>query len=1384
MKPARQRHAASRARGTHARATAAGLAAAALLLTGLLAPPAGAAPAESTRTDPASGPAATAAADGPTPVTPKPVTPEVPVAADGTPIGGITAVEQDGNVVTLRAADGVARVTFLDDATLRVEADPSGSFTDPANTPQGDPARTANIVVGADEFPGATPVVEDGDTIALTTDAVTLTVDRATSRMTLTRADGSVVWEESAPITFGANSATQHLTPREGEQFLGGGMQNGRSIHTGATINVARSYDWDDDGYPNAVPYYMTSAGYGVLRNTFARGTYAFTQDATTTHEERRFDAYYFVGDYKQSLDGYTQLTGRPHMPPVYALEYGDADCYNRSSESYKSRNPGSWNVPGKLRTPDALEVARDFVEHDMPGGWMLVNDGYGCEYVELPETVAQIEAETGIKTGLWTERSLTNQAFEVGEAGIRLRKLDVAWVGSGYRLALTGCEAAHDGIEANSDARGTALMVEGWAGSQRCGMQWTGDHAGNLDAVRWQVPALLSSGNSGQAFTTGDVDGIFGGSTESYVRDLQWKAFAPALYSMSGWASVDKRPWLYGEEATEINRKYLRLRQRLMPYVYTLAAESHASGTPMMRSLALEHPDDPYSYGAEANAEFLLGEDFLVAPVFTDSDVRDGIYLPEGQWLDYWTGALYDGGRVVDGYAAPLDTLPLFVRAGAVVPQAEVARNASLVAEDSPITLDVYPQGESSFELYEDDEVTRAYADGASSRQVFSVAAPEQDGGDVAVTIGERAGDYAGKADARPYALDVHTGSAPDAVGVDGTPLDEVADAAAFEAAETGWFYDAEDRGGVVRVKIAAVGSDATATITLTGTSAVGGEDSDAQRAHVSVAAGDQVFQGEETTARVTFHNTGTRAKDDVEITPTVPEGWTVVHGEGTTAASVEPGGSLTATFVVSPGAGSAAGGQSVGGTATYRDASGGERSVTGTSQVDVAYGSLAAALNHVSITSVATKDAGNFDGGGASFSEDALAAAGATWGEPVTVRRGEDTFEMRWPDAAPGVPNSLAPSGQTVAIGGSGTHLAFLGSAASAAGVDQRVVITYADGTTSEQSVYFPNWIIQPSGPLKDSVVAVGSKGRNNKANPDGYEYPNGTYSVYANAVPLNPTKELRSVTFPAGTTAKLFDVRPVDLALPEAPSGDVWASDLEWTAATNGWGVIGIDVANKDSASSPDVPLVINTTPALKKTYAKGLGVHAASKVTYYLGGRCTRFTADTGLEDGFTGSVVFKVDVDDVNRYQGSTFQAGFPTEHIDLDVTGAQYVDMVVEAPGSINGAHGVWGDARFACADDAPQVAFSAEAQPRSLAGKVYLAVRVMNDEDVPVDVTVTTPYGERTFADVAPGRSAYQSFATRRAAIEAGEVTVAATMTVDGEDVTSSRTVAYEAAG
>ncbi len=1237
---------------------------------------------------------------------------QVPVDANGKPLGAISGFQQDGARITLKPASGALRVTFLDAKNFRIEADPSGTLSDPANTSQNDPARSANLVVGADQFSAVPVTVTDGARITLATSAVKLEVDKASGKFTLRRADGSLVWTEAAPLSFGNSSTTQALAGQPGEQFLGGGMQNGRSVHTGQVINISKDYNWADGGNPNAVPYYMSSAGYGVFRNTFAPGSYDFgsTQAAaspleTSTHQEKRFDAYYFVGDYKQALDGYTKLTGRPMMPPVYALEYGDADCYNRSNPDYSSSGFNDPKAP-KQNTFDAVKTAEQFKANDMPGAWMLVNDGYGCEYTKDPDpydpanpgkglggTVQEIQKVADLKTGLWTQRSLTNQPLEVGQDGIALRKLDVAWVGEGYRMALTGCESAHNGIEQYSANRGVALMVEGWAGSQRCGIQWTGDHTGSLDAIRWQVPAIAGSGNSGLAFTTADVDGIFGGSPESYVRDLQWKAFAPALYSMSGWAPTDKRPWLYGDAATAINRSYLQLRQQLMPYIYSLAAGSHANGTPMARTMALEFPQDPASYSAEANNQFMLGPDYLVAPVSASTDIRNGIVLPAGsQWVDYWTGNVYQGGQTLNGYKAPLQTLPLFVRAGALVPQGIVARNASLVPEDSALTLNVYPSGSSAFSLYEDDKTSRAYRQGKNTVQDFAVQAPAKNAGDVTVTIGARKGDYSGMAASRPYELKVNSGSKPSSVVRDGAELSALVDQKAFDAAQTGWYYDTA--AGTVRVKAGQVAKDASTVVVLKDSSAVGGKDSDATAAQVKLSLDKQVFQGAKTTATASFSNNGDRAKTDLKLSIKTPTGWTVDSVSGDSVANVPAGGTVTAKFVVVPGQAAAAGVQTLEAVASYQDSAGTAQSVSGANQLDVAYSSLAGAFNAVSVTTVAGKASGNFDGGGATFAAEQLASApipagGVKPGGTVPVTTADGTvINYPWPAAGPDVNNSVALNGQTIALKGTGTHLAVLASAASGKGVSPELTLTYADGTKQKQTVFFPNWL-QPKD-LGGGVLAVSSQGRNN-ANGPSPEYTQYKYQAFSNSLRLIPGKELASVTLPVATNVKFFDWKVVTQKLPAAPDQDVFASDWPWVSASNGYGVIGKDVANKDAVDSPDLPLAINyTDPATgtNPSYAKGLGAHAPSKITYYLGGQCSSFSAAVGLEKDFGGKIIFTVNGDGRQLYQSRTFTPGFAPEPIKTDLTGVQYLELSLDPANAdaINGAHGIWGNAKFNCA--------------------------------------------------------------------------------------------------
>jgi alpha-glucosidase (family GH31 glycosyl hydrolase) len=209
----------------------------------------------------------------------------------------------------------------------------------------------------------------------------------------------------------------------------------------------------------------------------------------------------------------------------------------------------------------------------------------------------------------------------------------------------------------------------------------------------------------SAQVYTSGDVDGIYGGSNETYVRDLQWKCFLPTVMTMSGWASFDKQPWRRGEPWTSINRRYLKLKVRLTPYQYSLAHEAATTGMPPVRPLLLHYPEDPVTWDNTTQYQFLSGPAFLVAPVYMDNVTRDGIYLPKDTWIDYWTGETFAGPTTLNKYPAPIDTLPVFVREGSIVPMWP-EMNFFYESAHDPLTFDVYPSSSASakskFELYE----------------------------------------------------------------------------------------------------------------------------------------------------------------------------------------------------------------------------------------------------------------------------------------------------------------------------------------------------------------------------------------------------------------------------------------------------------------------------------------------------------------------------------------------------------------------------------------------------------------------------------------------------------------------------------------------------------
>ncbi|MEV6524776.1 TIM-barrel domain-containing protein [Longispora sp. NPDC051575] len=725
--------------------------------------------------------------------------------------GDVTGFSKSGNTYNITTSGTAkARVVFARADIFRVQVAPNGTYDDPAGT---------DITIKTDFGYTAPAFTDEGTYYKVATSSVSLRVNKTPLRFSAYKADNTtLLWSESAALSWTGSATTQSLTRGADEQFYGTGLRLGEWALRDKTVPVKIDNHWNENDNASPAPFYMSTNGYGVLRNTWSTGSYAFTGPSALTHNENRFDAYYFAGngpgDLKGVLNAYTDVTGKPFLAPMWGFELGNADCWSTWNTD-PARGPV--NRAGHGHTPDVVAYATDARAKDMPSGWFLPNDGYGCEYEDLTQTVADLNAK-GFKTGLWTERTLGNIGTEVGVSGTRAVKTDVAWVGGGYKNAFTGVNQAVAGIEDNSDARRFVWTVDGWAGTQRNAVVWTGDTEGDWDNMRWHVPAIAGAGLSGLNYASGDVDGIYGGSPDTYARDLQWKAFTPAFMTMSGWGATnpaagysDKQPWRFDTAHNDINRKYLQLKMRLMPYMYTMSQNASVTGTPAVRAMVLDYPNDPVARGNQTSGQFLSGDSFLVAPVVTNTSTRDGIYLPAGTWTDYWTGTVYQGPTTINNYSAPLNTLPLFVKGGAIVPMWPQMNYTGEKAV-STLTYDLYPRGNSSFTLYEDDGITRAYRTGSSATQAVTMTAPTTGTGDITVNVGASTGSYTGKPSSRGYEFTTHLAGAPSTVKLGSTTLTQQSSKAGYDSAATGWYFD----GKVLWTK---VGSQSGAfAVTLTG--------------------------------------------------------------------------------------------------------------------------------------------------------------------------------------------------------------------------------------------------------------------------------------------------------------------------------------------------------------------------------------------------------------------------------------------------------------------------------------------------------------------------------------------------------------------------------------
>ncbi len=303
---------------------------------------------------------------------------------------------------------------------------------------------------------------------------------------------------------------------------------------------------------------------------------------------------------------------------------------------------------------------------------------------------------------------------------------------------------AVYDGQRATDpNKRVVILSRSAYTGQQRnSSISWSGDISGNWETLRRQIPAGLSFGISGFPYWTTDIGGFFRPADqytspdyrELLIRWFQFGTFCP-IFRIHGYQS-ETEMWKYGPEVEKILRQYDGLRYRLLPYIYSAAWGVTNRGEIMMRALPFAYPNDPAN--RNISDQFLFGDSLLVNPVAEQGATSRKVALPSGSdWVDFWTGQTHRGGETIVA-DAPLDRIPIFVKAGSIVPLGPNVQSAA--DSEDPLEIRVYGGKDANFELYDDSGDGYAYEHGARATVHL-----HWDDHRNSLSIGDRSGTFPG---------------------------------------------------------------------------------------------------------------------------------------------------------------------------------------------------------------------------------------------------------------------------------------------------------------------------------------------------------------------------------------------------------------------------------------------------------------------------------------------------------------------------------------------------------------------------------------------------------------------------------------------------------------
>jgi alpha-glucosidase/alpha-D-xyloside xylohydrolase len=453
----------------------------------------------------------------------------------------------------------------------------------------------------------------------------------------------------------------------------------------------------------------------------------------------------------------FARLTGHPAMPPLWAFGYQQshrtladrAEVLSIAETFRQKKLPcdtliylGTGFCPSGWNTGHGSFTFNPSVFPDPKG---MIDQLHALHFHVVPHVVIRSRSVEGtVKDGIpqATSGERNAAAYWNAHRAVFTLGVDGWWPDEGDALDVTSrlrrIRMYYEGSLADRPhVRPYALHRNGYAGMQRYGaFLWSGDVHSTWETLKAHVPVAINTALSGIPYWGTDTGGFVPTKDltgELYVRWFQFSAFCP-LFRSHGRSWKLRLPWgwntgelgpneirtygdaanpgpeeLHNEAVEPICRQYLELRYRLMPYLYSVVRQCTLTGLPIIRALWLQYPDD--AAACRCGDEFLLGPSILVAPVTEKGATSRRLYLPRGLWYDFWTGEAVDGGKEI---TRPVDlaTLPLYVRAGAILPLGPVKQYTSEPV-DGPLALRVYSGASGRFQLYEDDGITDAYTKG-----------------------------------------------------------------------------------------------------------------------------------------------------------------------------------------------------------------------------------------------------------------------------------------------------------------------------------------------------------------------------------------------------------------------------------------------------------------------------------------------------------------------------------------------------------------------------------------------------------------------------------------------------------------------------------------------